>query len=149
MRSASLFVETTMNFLDRILDRTQRFPKFVDPPTHAALDYLTTAYFMVVAGALWGRHRRAAASALINGGMVLVMSILTDYPGGLKKISFRTHGKGDIVQMMMAAGLPVVLGFASSSAASPLFLQAVDEFGVISATDFNARESSRRNRRAA
>ena len=138
-----------MSFLDRILDRTQRFPKFVDPPTHAALDYLTTAYFMVVAGALWGRHRRASAAALINGCMVLGMSILTDYPGGLKKISFRTHGKGDIAQMMTAAALPVVLGFAGSSVATPLLLQAVDEFAVISATDFDARESSRRSRRAA
>jgi hypothetical protein len=142
-------METTMNILDRILDRTQRFPKFVDPPTHAVLDYLTVSYFMVVAGALWGRHRRASVSALINGGMVLGMSLLTDYPGGLKKISFRTHGKGDIVQMMMAGGLPVVLGFAGSSAASPLFLQAVDELGVISVTDFDARQDSRRDRRAA
>jgi hypothetical protein len=138
-----------MNILDRILDRTQRLPKFVDPPTHAVLDYLTVSYFMLVAGALWGHHRRGATAALINGCMVLGMSILTDYPGGLKKISFRAHGKGDIVQMMTAAGLPVVLGFAGSSAASPLFLQAVDEFGVISVTDFDARENSRRSRRAA
>jgi hypothetical protein len=137
-----------MSFLDRILDRTQRFPKFVDPPTHAALDYLTTAYFMVVAGALWGRHRRGATAALINGCMVLGMSILTDYPGGLRKISFRTHGKGDIIQMMTAAALPVVLGFAGSSAATPLLSQALDEFAVISATDFDARGSSRRRRAA-
>lgn len=138
-----------MSILDRILDRTQRFPKFVHPATHAALDYLTTAYFMVVAGALWGRHRRAAAAALINGGMVLGLSMLTDYPGGLKRISFRTHGKGDTLQMMTAAGLPVMLGFAGSPAALPLLLQAVDEFAVISVTDFDAQESSAQSGRAA
>jgi hypothetical protein len=139
-----------MNILDRILNRTQKFPKFLDPPTHAALDYFTTAYFMIVAGAVWGRHRRAAAAALINGCMVLGMSIMTDYPGGLKRISFRTHGKGDVLQMMLAAGLPVVLGFAGSGAATPLFLQAMDEFGVISITDFDAREErSGRKYRAA
>ncbi|HLH09907.1 MAG TPA: hypothetical protein VKW78_21890 [Terriglobales bacterium] len=129
-----------MSLLDRILNRTQQLPKFIDPATHASLDYFVTAYFMLVAGALWGKHRRGAISALINGGMVLGMSMLTDYPGGLKKISFRTHGKGDIVQMMTAAGLPILLGFADSSVAIPLFLQAMDEFVVISATDFDARQ---------
>ncbi len=138
-----------MSILDRILDRTQRFPKFVDPPTHAALDYLTVSYFMLVAGALWGRHRRGAVSALINGGMVLGLSMLTDYPGGLKKISFHTHGKGDVMQMLTAATLPVVLGFAGSSAATPLIAQAVNEFEVISITDFDAKQGARRTTRAA
>lgn len=138
-----------MSILDRILDRTQRFPKYVDPPTHAALDYLTVSYFMVVAGALWGGHRRAAVSALINGGMVLGLSMLTDYPGGLKKISFHTHGKGDIMQMMTAATLPVILGFAGSSAATPLFGQALNELAVISVTDFDAQQRRGRRTRAA
>jgi len=138
-----------MSILDRILNRTQQFPKSIDPATHAALDYFTTVYFMVVAGALWGRHKRAGISALINGFMVLGLSILTDYPGGLKKISFRQHGKGDILQMMTAAGLPVMLGYVNSSAALPLMLQAMNEFLVISATDFDAQPSERRARRAA
>jgi len=138
-----------MSILDRTLDRTQRFPKFVDPPTHAVLDYVTASYFMLVAGALWGRHRRASVSALINGGMVLGLSMLTDYPGGLKKISFRTHGKGDVLQMLTAATLPIVLGFAGSSAAKPLIGQALNEFLVISITDFDAQERARRTTRAA
>ncbi len=138
-----------MSILDRILKRTQRFPKFVDPPTHAVLDYVTVSYFMVVAGVLWGRHPRAAVSALINGGMVLGLSMLTDYPGGLKKISFHTHGKGDIMQMMTAATLPAILGFAGSSAAIPFMGQALNEFGVISVTDFDAQQRRGRRTRAA
>jgi hypothetical protein len=127
-----------MSFLDRILDRTQRLPKVVDPATHSVLDYLTVSFFFVTAGLFWGRNNRAAAAALINGGMVLGLSMLTDYPGGLKKISFRDHGKGDIMQALTAAGLPNVLGFGSEAASLPFRLQALNEAMVISATDFDS-----------
>jgi hypothetical protein len=130
-----------MSFLDRILDRTQRVPKVVDPATHSVLDYLTISFFFVTAGLFWGRDNRAAAAALINGGMVFGLSMLTDYPGGLKKISFRDHGKGDIMQALTAAGLPSVLGFGSEAAALPFRLQALNEALVISVTDFDSERA--------
>lgn len=132
-----------MSFLDRVLDRTQRLPKAVDPATHSVLDYLTTSYFFVLAGIFWGRNNRAAAAALINGGMVLGLSMLTDYPGGLKKISFRNHGKGDIMQALTAAGLPSLLGFGSEGAALPFRLQALNEALVIAVTDFDSEKAHR------
>lgn len=138
-----------MNILDRIVDRTQRFPKFIDPPTHIAMDYLTTSYFMLLASAFWGQDRRAAATALINGCMVLGLTILTDYPGGLKKISFRTHGKGDIVQMLTAAGIPSLLGFGSRPASLPFRVQALKEALIISITDFEGERRSRESRQVA
>jgi hypothetical protein len=127
-----------MDILDRVLDQTQRLPKTIDPATHSVLDYLTVSYFMLLAGMYWGRNKRAAVGALINGGMVLGLSMLTDYPGGLKKISFRDHGKGDILQMLTAAGIPNVLGFGNEAAALPFRLQALNEAIVISATDFDS-----------
>jgi hypothetical protein len=130
-----------MDFLDRILNQTQRLPKAIDPATHSVLDYLTVSYFMLLAGMFWGRNNRAAAAALVNGGMVLGLSMLTDYPGGLKKISFRNHGKGDIMQALTAAGLPSVLGFGNTSAALPFRIQALNEALVISATDFDSEEA--------
>ncbi|HWR17802.1 MAG TPA: hypothetical protein VN577_23435 [Terriglobales bacterium] len=130
-----------MDPLDRVLDQTQRMPKFVDPATHAVLDHLTTAAFMIMASFFWGRHRRAAATALINGLMVMGMSILTDYPGGLKKLSFRTHGKGDVLQALAAAGLPNLLGFSNESAALPFRLQALNEALVIGITDFDSEQA--------
>ncbi len=130
-----------MDFLDRILNRTQRLPKAIDPATHSVLDYLTVSYFMLLAGMFWGRNRRAAAAALINGGMVLGLSMLTDYPGGLKKLSFRTHGKGDIMQALTAAGIPDVLGFGGEAAALPFRLQALNEAMVIAATDFDSERA--------
>jgi hypothetical protein len=131
-----------MDMLDRVLDKTQRMPKVVDPATHSVLDYLTVSAFMLMAGYFWGRNNRAAATALINGGMVLGLSMLTDYPGGLKKISFRNHGKGDVLQMLTAAGLPSMLGFGNTSAALPFRLQALNEAMVISVTDFDAQMAS-------
>lgn len=127
-----------MSFLERILDRTQRLPKVVDPATHSVLDYLTISAFFLMASYFWDRDKRAAAAALINGGMVLGLSMLTDYPGGLKKISFRDHGKGDILQMVTAATLPTVLGFGNEAAALPFRLQAMNEAMVISITDFDS-----------
>jgi hypothetical protein len=127
-----------MDILDRVLDQTQRAPKFVDPATHSVLDYLTISAFFIMAGLFWGRHRRAAAAALINGGMVLGLSMLTDYPGGLKKVSFRDHGKGDILQALTAAGLPSLLGFGESGAALPFRIQALNEAMVIGITDFDS-----------
>ena len=127
-----------MSFLDRILDRTQRLPKVVDPATHSVLDYLTISYFFVLAGIYWGRNNRAAAAALINGGMVLGLSMLTDYPGGLKKISFRDHAKGDMMQAMTAAAAPTLLGFGDEGAARPFHLQALNEAMVVGLTNFDS-----------
>jgi len=130
-----------MDILDRVLDRTQRLPKTVDPATHSVLDYLTVSYFMLLAGMYWRSNKRASIGALINGGMVLGLSMLTDYPGGLKKISFRNHGKGDIMQMLTAAGIPNVLGFSDEAAALPFRLQALNEAIVIAATDFDSEKA--------
>ena len=130
-----------MSFFDRILDRTQQMPKFVDPATHSVLDYLTTSYFFVLAGVYWGRNHRAAAAALINGGMVLGLSMLTDYPGGLKKIAFRDHGKADMMQALTATGLPSILGFGNEGAALPFRMQALNEAIVIAATDFDSERA--------
>lgn len=131
-----------MDPLDRVLDQTLRLPKFVDPATHCVLDHLTTAAFFIMAGAFWGRHRRAAATAIINGLMVMGLIVLTDYPGGgVKKISFRGHGKGDILQALAAAGLPSLLGFGNESAALPFRIQAMNEAMVIGITDFDSEKA--------
>jgi hypothetical protein len=137
-----------MAILDGVLDQTQRLPKFVDAKTHSVLDYLTISAFFVMAGLFWRRHPRAAATALINGGMVLGLSMLTDYPGGLKKISFRDHGKGDILQMLTAAGLPSMLGFGNEAAALPFRLQALNEAMVVGITDFDSQRAHEQSMQA-
>ena len=115
-------------------------PKTISPAGHAALDYGVAATFFGVAAALRHRHRPAARLAFVNGAMVLGMSLLTDYPGGVyPTISFRTHRTGDIVQAALAGLGPMLLGFAGAPEARYFYGQALSEAGVIAATDWDAR----------
>ena len=128
-----------MNWLVEKLLYGKKIPRVIDPMTHKALDFLTTATFFMIAGAFWGKHKRAAATALINGGAVLAATMLTDYDGdGKRPISFPDHGKIDIAQAGMASGLPVAMGFANSAAAMMFEAQAMVETLVISSTDWEA-----------
>lgn len=125
-------------------------PKPIDPDTHAVLDYLTVSVFLIFGGAVMGRNKRAGVAALINGFMVLGVSMFTDYSGAAKKlIPFETHGKLDVVQMSMAATMPPLLGFGDTKAAGFFRGQALNEAMVISLTDWSRRTQRSRTRRAA
>jgi hypothetical protein len=91
---------------------TKRMPKAITPKGHAVIDYITLGAFIVTGALYWRRHKRAALSAFICGGAELALSLLTDYPGGVKKvISFPTHCKVDIGLAAMTAAMPEVMGF--------------------------------------
>ncbi len=114
--------------------------KLIDPDTRAALDYLTISYFLVTGAMLWNRNRRAGIAAAINGFFVLGYSMFTDYSGsGQRRISFRTHGKLDVVQAAMAAAMPMVLGFADQGASTFFRGQAMNEATVLALTDWERR----------
>ena len=131
-----------MNKLLNFFLRGGEAPRVIDRRTHAVLDYLTTGYFLILAAYFWDSNKRAAATALINGGAVLGVSMFTDYPGAIaRKIPFETHGKIDMMQAGMAAGLPLLLGFGSDAAAIPFHMQALNEAVVVKATDWESRES--------
>ena len=134
-----------MNWLIQKLLHGRAVPRVIEPRTHEILDWVVTGYFLVLAGANWGRHRRATATALINAGAVAGLIAFTDYDGdGRKPLSFEDHGKMDLVQAGMASGLPVLLGFASDSTAIPFQAQAMNELLVVSATDWEANEHGMR-----
>ncbi len=87
-------------------------PKMISPKTHAVLDYITVGAFLASAGWLWSRSKRAALASLICGGAQLAVSLLTDYPGGVKKIiSFKIHRDIDFGLAAMTATMPVFLAF--------------------------------------
>ena len=103
------------------------------------LDYGVAATFLTMGFALMSRHRPAAALAFTNGVMVLGLSMLTDYPGGVvRAISFRGHRTGDIIQAALAGLGPALFGFAKEPEARYFYGQAASEVGVIAATDWNA-----------
>ena len=125
-------------------------PKAIDPDTHAVLDYLTISAFFLGAGAAWSGNKRASIAALINGFMVLGVSMFTDYSGSAAMlIPFETHGKLDTLQMAMAATMPTLMGFGDTKAAALFRMQALNEAMVISLTDWKRRNQRARTRRAA
>jgi hypothetical protein len=111
----------------------------ITPAQHAMLDYGVAATFFAFGFAVQHRHRPAAALAFVNGAMIVGMSMLTDYPGGLfPTLSFRTHRAGDIAQATLAGLGPLLLGFASDPDANYFYGQAASEIAVIAATDWSA-----------
>ena len=114
-------------------------PAVISPAQHAVLDYGVAATFFLVGQRLQSRHRRASNLAFLNGAMVLGMSLLTNYPGGVyKTLSFKGHRNGDIVQAALAGLGPAMFGFAKDPEAKYFYSQALSEAGVIAATDWNA-----------
>jgi hypothetical protein len=114
-------------------------PKVISPKAHAVLDYSVAATFITMGFRFASSNRRAAALAFINGAMVLGLSMLTDYPGGLwKKISFKGHGMADAAQAGLAGIGPVLMGFGGAPEANFFYAQAASEVGVIAATDWEA-----------
>jgi hypothetical protein len=113
--------------------------KSISPAQHAVLDYGVAATFFALGFSVLAHHRPAAALAFANGAMVLGMSLLTDYPGGvLRTLSFRAHRTGDIMQAALAGLGPVLLGFGNDPEAKYFYGQAASEIGVIAATDWDA-----------
>ena len=91
-------------------------PRMISPKAHAVADYITIGSFLVSAGFFWQRSKRAALAALICGVAELAVVLLTDYPGGLKRvISFRTHGEIDLGLAAMTATMPEFLAFEDES----------------------------------
>ena len=136
---AELSVRLQVDMMNTELTVAPDSSKPISPAQHAVLDYAVAATFLVFAFSKHRRHGRAAALAYLNGAMVLGMSLLTDYPGGVfRTLSFRAHRTGDIVQGMLAGLGPLLFGFARDPEAKYFYGQAASEAGVIAATDWNA-----------
>lgn len=113
--------------------------KPISPAQHAVLDYGVAATFFAYGFSVLSRHRTAATLAFVNGAMIVGMSMLTDYPGGVfRTLSFRGHRTADIVQATLAGLGPVLFGFADEPEAKYFYGQAASEAGVIAATDWDA-----------
>jgi len=95
---------------------TKPIPRMVSPKAHAVVDYITVGSFLVNVGFFWQRNKRAELAALICAGAELATIMLTDYPGGVKRvISFRTHGEIDLGLAAMTAMMPQFLAFENES----------------------------------
>jgi membrane-bound metal-dependent hydrolase YbcI (DUF457 family) len=91
-------------------------PKTISPKTHAILDYMTAGAFIMSAFWFWSRSKRAAIAALISGAAELAVSMLTNYPGGVRKvIDFGLHRDIDFGLAAMTAMMPEFLAFKDES----------------------------------
>src|SRR3569623_431377 len=94
-------------------------PKVIDARKHGMIDYCHAAFFLGLALVCRKSEPRAALAALMTGSFVLVQSLLTDYPLGVKKvIPFRVHGLMDAAFAASSFMIPKVFGFSDSAAAS-------------------------------
>lgn len=130
----------------RVLERAyDGIPKPIKPRLHRWLDFGTAAAFLTAGGIfLKTRNTRAAIASFINGGMVLGLSLATNYPGVSNgPISFPLHGKLDVGQASMAGALPTLMGFGDTGAAIFFRVEAGTEAAVVSMTDFQYGRSKR------
>jgi hypothetical protein len=118
---------------------TRTITNAISPAQHAVLDYGVAGTYFAFGFSRLPRHRSAGALAVINGAMIVGMSMLTDYPGGVfRTLSFRAHRTGDVIQAMLAGLGPILFGFPTDPEARFFYGQAASEAAVIAATDWNA-----------
>jgi hypothetical protein len=124
-----------------------RLPKTISPRVHAALDYAVAGSFVLMGALFWRRNRRAAVGALFCGGATAAVSLLTDYPGGVKKvIPYSIHGKIDSGLVALTAAIPRVMNIEDERDAKFFSRQALAKTAITAMTDFQ-RDGERRSSR--
>ena len=114
-----------------------RMPKVVDAKTHAVLDYVMGGACLALGAFFWKRNKRAAIAASMCGAATLANAMLTDYPGGVKKIlSFETHGRIDAGLAGLTATMPSFFAFRGEDEAKYFTGLALAETVVAGLTDF-------------
>src|SRR5215475_2320064 len=87
-------------------------PDVITPRGHALVDYVIAGAFFGTVGLFWKQNKRAAMASLLCGGAQLGVSMLTDYPGGVRPaIHFSTRRKLDLGLAAMTAAMPKFLNF--------------------------------------
>lgn len=87
-------------------------PRMISPKAHAVLDYVSIGAFFAASSWFWKHNTRAAIAAMICGSAELAISLLTDYPGGAKRmIDFGTRREIDLGLAAMTATMPEFLAF--------------------------------------
>jgi len=87
-------------------------PDVITPRGHALIDYMIAGVFFATVGLFWRPNKRAAVASLLCGSAQLGVSMLTDYPGGVRRaIRFSTRRKLDLGLAAMTTAMPEFLNF--------------------------------------
>src|ERR1035438_1679568 len=115
-----------------------RMPKMISPRVHSALDYAVAGSFLLMGALLWKRNRRAAIGSVLCGGATAAVSLLTDYPGGVRKvISYPMHGQIDTGLIAMTAAMPRLVSIENDREAKFFARQAVAKTAITAMTNFD------------
>lgn len=124
-----------------------RLPKKISPRLHAALDYAVAGSFLLAGALFWKRNRRAALGSLLCGGATAAVSLLTDYPGGVRKvIPYSMHGQIDTGLVAMTAAMPRLVNIEGDREAKFFSRQAMAKTAITAMTDFDYRKAGNSRR---
>ena len=124
-----------------------KMPKVIDPTTHALLDYAVAGSFLLMGALFWKRSRRAAIGSLFCCGATAANIMLTDYPGGTRKvISYKSHGSVDAGLAGITLAVPRVLRFNDEREARFFEMEAMANTAIAGLTDFDYYERASRGR---
>jgi hypothetical protein len=125
-----------------------RMPKMISPRVHAALDYAVAGSFLLMGALLWKRNRRAAIGSLLCGGATAAVSLLTDYPGGVRKvIPYTMHGQIDTGLVALTAAMPRLVSIENDREAKFFARQAVAKTAITAMTNFDRVQQKRSQRK--
>lgn len=115
-----------------------RMPKKISPRVHSALDYAVAGSFLLMGALFWKGNRRAAIGSLLCGGATAAVSLLTDYPGGVRKvIPYAMHGQIDGGLIAMTAAMPRLVNIENDRAAKFFSRQAIAKTAIVAMTNFD------------
>ncbi|MEJ5961093.1 SPW repeat protein [Pedobacter immunditicola] len=117
--------------------------RFISRKAHAVLDYIM-GILLIAAPWIFGFAAIEAArwSAIVVGALILVMSLITDYEGGAKKIlSMNTHLTMDVLAGIFLAISPWLLGF-NDQVYLPHLIVGILEIGAGLFTERTSQHSS-------
>ena len=115
-----------------------RMPKMISPRVHSALDYAVAGSFLLMGALFWKRNRRAAIGSLLCGGATAAVSLLTDYPGGVRKvIPYSMHGQIDTGLVAMTAAMPGLMSVEDAREAKFFSRQALAKTAITAMTNFD------------
>lgn len=126
----------------------RRMPKKISPRVHAALDYAIAGSFLLAGALFWKRNRRAAVGSLLCGGATAAVSLLTDYPGGVRKvIPYSMHGQIDTGLVAMTAAMPRLVNIEGDREAKFFSRQAVAKTAITAMTNFDYGKTKKKTQR--
>lgn len=100
----------TLNSLAKVVAKP--LPRVISPKAQAIMDYLMVGSFFGTASWFWRHNKRAALAAVLCGSAKLAVTLLTDNPGGVRKvITPRARREIDLGLGAMVATMPDFLAF--------------------------------------